>query len=143
MIKTIDEERVKITKKLNNRNIWFLVSLVLVIAAGAGWLSFAYIAFGNRTGVILTLAITAAILCAIFARYWMRPRSLLSAQKDLDSYEAGVDKLSPPASTAPSCASADSHHHNQHDLKIAVGGLLVGAILAGLGAAHSRGQRRG
>jgi hypothetical protein len=143
VIKEIDQERMAIMKKLNTSNIWFLVFLVLMLASGAVWLVFVYLALGIRTALIGGLCISALTLFGIFARYRVRRKSLRSVVADLRSYREEADKLSRPELPAllPS-ASADSRHYDQRDLTIAIGGLLVGAILAGLGALLSRGGRR-
>jgi hypothetical protein len=143
IIKTINDERIAITEKRDASNLWFLASIVLMFVSGAVWLVFVYIAFGIRSGVIMTLLIVALILFGIWARYRLRPKSLQSALADLDSYETETNKLSPPALTAPpSRATAVPRRYNQRDLTMAVGGLLIGAILARLGALLSRDVQR-
>jgi len=144
VINTIDKNRAVIKEKLNSKGIWFVALLMLVIASDAGWLVLDYVEDGVSPGVITTLVMAAAILSGLVARYWMWPMYLRSTLKDLDSYRAEADALSPPAFTAPrSPASAVHHRYDHHDLRMAVGGLLVGAILARLSTARSRGQRQG
>jgi hypothetical protein len=140
VIETIERQRAAITDQRNNKGKLFRVFLILAVASAAGSLIFAYVHAGVSRGVIATLLIAAVIVCALAARYWVRPAALRGALKDRDAYWAEADKLSPPAPTAhPSPASAAPHH----DLWIAAGGLVVGAILAGLGAVRGRGERQG
>jgi hypothetical protein len=147
VIQTIDKQRAAIMKRLNSRNAWFLTFLILEITSSIGFFLLVYVKAGASAVVpslTLMLLIAATILCAIVARYWVRPKPLRSTLADLDSYRAETDKLSPPALKAPSSrANAVPHHHRRHDLGMAVGGLLVGAILARLGIVRSRSKRQG
>jgi hypothetical protein len=144
VIETIDKDRAEITKKLSSKGIWFLLGLVLAIVFDVCWLVLDDVMYGVSPGVFETILMAAAIAGGLFAWYWVRPRSLRSARAELDSYRAEAVELAPPAFRAPpSSASTVRHHSRHHDVGVAVGGLLVGAILARLGTVRSRDKRQG
>jgi len=144
IIQTIDENRDVIRKKQNNKGHWFLALLALVIVSDIGWIVLNHVIDRVWPGGIEIFIMAAVVICGLVARYLVWRISLRSALTDLDDYRAETDQLSPPASKAsPAHASTVHHHYDHNDLWMAVGGLLVGAILARLGAIRSRGQRRG
>jgi hypothetical protein len=136
VIKTIEKDRAAIRKKLNNKGIWFLMLLALVIVSDIAWLILNH--HVDRKWTTAETIVIAVILGGLVARYWVRRRYLQSALTYLDSYRAEADRLSPPSSMAPPSSATGNHH----ELWVAVGGLLVGAILAQSGAVRRRSERR-
>ena len=141
VIMTIEKNRAAITKKLNSNGIWFLALLALLIVSDIGSLILAHRAHWVLIGITEAVVI-AAILGGLVARYRVRQIPLRNELTELGSYQEEADKLSPPASTTPPSQASAVHHQNHHDLWVAVGGLLVGAVLARFGAVRSRGKRR-
>ena len=129
-------------KKLTRKSTAFLTLLILVIASYIGWLVSVYVRDRVWPDVIAMLVMAATILGGLAAWYWVRPMSLRSGLKHLKSYRAEAEELSPPAFKTPPSLPSVVHNHHHNDLWIALGGLLVGTILARLGAVRDRGERQ-
>jgi hypothetical protein len=137
VLKTIEEDRDLIIRNLKQGTGLFLVLLLLLVAADVNWLIF-HRHIDGTTQSTETIAI-AAIVIGIIAWRWTWPKTWQSALAELDSYRAEANKLSPPS---PATATAIDYHHGRHDLWVAFGGLLVGAILAQVGSILRRSNLR-
>ena len=134
VLKTIQEDRAARDKQSRDLNALFLISLAFLIGSDADWFVF-YRPIHSVTAIVETLVILAAA-SGVAARYWIWPKALRSAYAELDSQQAEAEKLSPPS---PAGAAAANHRHN-HDLWMAVGGLIIGAILTRVGDLFRRSE---
>lgn len=144
IITTIDKSRVAITQRLHSKGLWLLILLLVALASDAGWLVLDYKVDGASPGAIETLVMVALILCALAARYWLRPISLRSVLRELDAYRTEATRLAPPVAPAPRQGRArriDLQYRSLHVLA-AVGGLLTGLVVARLGSRSGRKEHR-
>jgi hypothetical protein len=127
VLRTIQEDRAAIRKQSRDLNALFLISLPFLLISDVDWLVF-YHPIHRVAAVVETLAIL-AVASGVAAQYWIWPKALRSAHAELDSQQAEAEKLSPPTLAD---ATAARRRHN-HELRMAVGGLIIGAILARIG----------
>jgi hypothetical protein len=127
VLKTIAQDKAAIKKLLNDLNTLLLVLLAFLIASDVDWLIFHYRMHALTTSV--EVPVIAVAVSGIVARCWIWPRALRKALDELNSYQDEADKLSPPT---PASATV-VHHHHHHDLWVAVGGLIIGAVLTRVG----------
>lgn len=137
VLNTIEEDRALVIRNLKQGTGLFLIIFLLLIAADVDWLIFHRRIDGTMQSTE-TIAIT-AIVIGIAAWRWVWPKTWQSALVELDSYLAEANRLSPPS---PVMEAAIDYHHSRHDLWVAVGGLIVGTILAQAGSIIRRSENR-
>lgn len=139
VIRTIDEAQAAIDKKLTKKDRWFLVLLAIVVASDIGWIILDHAVDKVWPNGFEILVMAGVILFGVIAAFWIRPKSLRSAKADLKFYRDKADKLSQPQkAVTPLLERAEPSRYKRQDVWIAVGGLVVGAILTRFGATNNR-----
>jgi hypothetical protein len=144
VLKTIEQDKAAITKNLNDLNPLFLILIAFLAASDVDWLIFHHHMHTLTTGVETIVIVI--VVGAIVAQYWVWPKALRGALAELNSYRAEADKLIPPTPVnkltplTPVNATV-VHHHHHHNLWVAVGGLIIGALLTRVGVPRRREQR--
>lgn len=135
VLMTIGQDKAAIMKLSNDLKRIFFVLLVFLVASDADWLIFCHYAHAPTISVE-TLVIAVAV-SGIVAQYWAWPKALRIKLAELESYRDQTEKLSPPI---PANAAV-VHHRRNRDLRVAVGGLIIGVILARAGGILRRNEQ--
>lgn len=123
VLRTIEQDKAAIIKRLNDLNSWFLVLLGFLIASDINWLIFHY--HRHTLIIIIETWVVVAAASGIAAQLWVWPKASQTALAELEEYRVQADKLSPPISASTTMV----YHQYNRDLWVAIGGLIIGAIL--------------
>lgn len=134
VLRKIEQDKAAIMKLSNDLNLIFVVLLAFLVASDADWLIFYHTVRASTISV--EVLVVAAAVSGIAAQYWAWPKALRIKLAELESYRDQAEKLSPPI---PANAAVIDHRRNR-DLRVAVGGLIIGVILARAGGILRRNQ---
>jgi hypothetical protein len=134
VLRTIEQDKAALTKLSNDLTPIFFVLLAFLVASDADWLIFYHNVHAPTISVEALVVATA--VSGIAAQYWAWPKALRIKLAELESYQDQAKKLSSPI---PAKAAVIDHRRNR-DLWVAVGGLIIGVILARAGGILRRNQ---